>query len=204
MLCCCCLCPAAATYYSLFFFLIGCDVHLFILKELHCSGDLTLHGPRGWLNATGLSGEEPGWKQTCLPGEAAQTWQAFVTFPSLDSFFLSLLIMLLFCWKLQNKGAWCGVNCIFPWTWPEGSSDACFSSHLLYLKAQFERRTPMTFFKGATKVCAVESADGDHNYGFRWITKQISVDVSDIFPVVFTSGCGLQLQDGCGNSLFGP
>lgn len=46
-----------------FFFLIGCDVHLFILKELRCSGDLTLHGPRGWLNATGLSGEEPGWKQ---------------------------------------------------------------------------------------------------------------------------------------------
>lgn len=77
--------------------------------------------------------------------------------------------MLLFCWKLQNKGAWCGVNCLFP---PENGlkvpAMCVFLPDLLYLKAQFERRTPTIFFKGMTKVCAADSADGWPQF---WIQK---------------------------------
>lgn len=141
-----------SSIYSFFFiylfFLNWLTFTSFILNKRCLSRDLALHGPQGCLNVTGLSGEEPGRKQ----GETAQTWQAFMTFPYLDSFFCHSWLCCSFAesCKINEQGVMSAAVPFFHSTWPKGSSDVFFPLSSV-LKGSVQRKNSQNLFSRRDK-----------------------------------------------------
>lgn len=131
-----------------FFFLNWLTFTSFILNKRCLSRDLALHGPQGCLNVTGLSGEEPGRKQ----GETAQTWQAFMTFPYLDSFFVTLdYAALLLKAAKQKSRVWCQLLLHFFIQHGPKVPVMCFFPLSSVLKGSVQRKNSQNLFSRRDK-----------------------------------------------------
>lgn len=119
-----------------------------------------------------------GGNKTCLPGEAAQTWQAFVTFPSLDSFFCHSWLCCSFAESCKIKEPGVASTVFFP------------------LKMAWRFRRCVLFF---TIYCTLRhnlreehESDGDHNSNLEGsLNRSVLMFLTYL---VFTSGCGLQVS----------